>query len=152
VRISRDQAFMETARVFSKRSTCFRLNVGCVIVVNRRIISVGYNGAPPGLKHCGGNSCPGMQPGGCPTSHAEANALDYVPMEHTLSEKDLYVTDSPCPGCAKRIADSYVERVFFERAYRDLSGVAYLLNHGVSVYEVKPAGYILDHSTGRFFE
>lgn len=52
MRVPRDQLFMRAAFLFSEQSTCLRGNVGAVIVKDRRIISTGYNGAPPGLPHC----------------------------------------------------------------------------------------------------
>jgi dCMP deaminase len=56
-RISRDDLFMEVAHTFAKRSTCGRGKVGCVIVQDRRIVATGYNGSPPGGKHCDDVGC-----------------------------------------------------------------------------------------------
>jgi dCMP deaminase len=43
-RISWDEYFMQTAELASVRSPCERLKVGCVLVKNNRLISMGYNG------------------------------------------------------------------------------------------------------------
>lgn len=51
-RISRDHMFMEMAEIASMRGTCDRAYVGAVIVIENRPVSCGYNGAPPGHKHC----------------------------------------------------------------------------------------------------
>jgi len=51
-RPSIDEYFIRMARLASKRSTCLRRKVGCVIVQDNRVLSTGYNGAPKGLKHC----------------------------------------------------------------------------------------------------
>jgi dCMP deaminase len=51
-RIDRDSLFVEMAELWSRRSTCLRGHTAAVIVRDRRPISVGYNGAPPGLPHC----------------------------------------------------------------------------------------------------
>lgn len=51
-RPSREQALMETAHVWAKRSTCSRNHVGAVIAREGRILSQGYNGAPAGMPHC----------------------------------------------------------------------------------------------------
>ena len=40
-----DHAHMETAEVYAKLSSAERLKVGCIIVKENRIISIGYNGA-----------------------------------------------------------------------------------------------------------
>lgn len=41
-------AYMETARVFSKLSHARRRHVGAIVVKDDRIISIGYNGMPAG--------------------------------------------------------------------------------------------------------
>ena len=50
-RIAWDDYFISIAFLISSRSSCHRLHVGCVIVKNTRIISVGYNGFLPGAPH-----------------------------------------------------------------------------------------------------
>lgn len=144
MRISRPQMFMEIAHVVAKRATCFRLNVGAVIVADRRIVSIGYNGAPSGAPHCSGNDCPGRFH--CKeTTHAEVNALSHLPASWRHAAIDLYVTDSPCPACWDVIKTNvYIERVFFATPYRitdHLTGV------GPGLYRVLPAGYVMDWRT-----
>lgn len=46
---------MEIAQVVSLRGTCDRKQVGAVLAREGRVLSVGYNGAPPGLPHCESN-------------------------------------------------------------------------------------------------
>ena len=46
-----DEYFKEIVTITAKRSSCDRLNVGCLLVKNNRIISQGYNGHLPGLAH-----------------------------------------------------------------------------------------------------
>ena len=158
MRISREQMFMEMAGVVAKRSTCFRANVGAVVVLDNRVISIGYNGAPKDAPHCAGNECPGRF--GCrETIHAEVNALDHVPAGSLLSSgrrPDLYVTHSPCMGCAEHIAWK-IDRLFFGSRYT--SGgtpshedpLDFLGKSGVRVYQVTPAGYTVDWSTKQVF-
>jgi len=40
------------AHLASKRSTCIRHTVDCVIMKEKRILATGYNGTPKDLKHC----------------------------------------------------------------------------------------------------
>ena len=47
------RAHLEAARVYGELSTADRLKVGCLIVKDDRIISIGYNGMPSG----GSNVC-----------------------------------------------------------------------------------------------
>lgn len=142
MRISRPQMFMEIAHVVAKRATCFRLNVGAVIVADRRIVSIGYNGAPSGAPHCSGNDCPGRFH--CKeTTHAEVNALNYL--EEVMASLDLYVTDSPCSACWDVLkADMRIKRVFFATPYRITD---HLTADGPGLYRVLPAGYVMDWRT-----
>jgi dCMP deaminase len=109
MRPTRPQMFMEIAHVVAKRSTCMRLNVGAVIVQDRRIVSIGYNGAPAGAPHCAGNDCPGKHY--CQeTIHAEDNAMRHLPaglrlVNNRVVDLDVYVTDSPCASCFDKIKD-----------------------------------------------
>lgn len=157
-RISRHRMFMDIAAVVAKRSTCARLNVGAVLVHDGRPVSIGYNGSPAGDPHCNENGCPGMRPGGCPTIHAEVNAINHLPLEFKAEHRalDLYVTDSPCMYCAEAVLGCPVSslpdirRVFFGTAYRDTSPLDFLTNAGVEVYRLMPAGYCFDWKHHRY--
>ena len=50
-RPSWDQYFTKIVQVTSERSSCDRLQVGCLLVKDNRIISQGYNGFLPGCAH-----------------------------------------------------------------------------------------------------
>ena len=52
MRITWDEYFSNIVHQVKLRSTCFRRQVGAVIVKNNKIISTGYNGVPRGLEHC----------------------------------------------------------------------------------------------------
>lgn len=136
---------MEIAQVVAKRSTCFRLNVGCVIVANDRIVSIGYNGALAHEPHCAGNSCPGVQPGMCPTVHAEENAIMYLHAAFRDPDvpKDIYITHMPCSGCANSCVQVGVKRLFYATPYRCIEAIDMLVRQGVEVYQVTPAGYVI---------
>ena len=163
-RITRPQMFMEMARAASRRSTCFRLNVGALVCFENSPVAVGWNGAPAGEPHCTGNVCPGITPGGCPTIHAEVNALNRAEriMNHG-SAVDLYVTHSPCKACTEKIMASglTVRKIFFEVPYRSTDHLEQL-NHykktssryywQTGVYEVNPAGYTVDYFTRQVLE
>jgi len=157
--------FMGMARLASQRSTCFRRNVGALVVHQNNPVSAGWNGQEPGAAHCPGNTCPGIVPGMCGTLHAEHNAMTtacrILPVG---SEVDLYATDAPCPDCCLLIRNSalYVRRVFFEVPYRDMAALQSLQQYPdpedreifrrTEVYEVTPAGYIVEHFTRRVEE
>ena len=140
-RISRPKMFMEMAETVAKRSTCFRLNVGALVVENNNVVSIGYNGAPSGEEHCTGNLCPGKLH--CTrTIHAEDNAIRRVPANCNPTE--IFVTDSPCEVCLKLIEERGIKRVFFKTLYRINDHLNYFRG---GVYQVTPAGYVVDYIT-----
>ena len=51
-RPSWDDYYINIAWVVASRSSCIRRRVGALIVVERSIISTGYNGTPFGVKNC----------------------------------------------------------------------------------------------------
>jgi len=140
---SRDQCFMDTAFIFSRRGTCLRLSVGACLVKNNRIISVGYCGAPPGKPHCEEVGCKEGKDGGCErTIHAELNAIIFAAKNGIPTEgSTLYVTHSPCLNCVKAIITAGVKRVVYSISYRDVQPLLELTQEGISVdrLEVKYA-------------
>lgn len=79
----------------SKRSTCSRLQVGCVITSpdHAHILAYGYNGGAKGLT----NACKSDKPGKCGHLHAEINACIKAPAD---VPKVVYLTHAPCELCA----------------------------------------------------
>lgn len=94
--------FLDIARVTATRATCPRLSVGCVLVLDNRILASGFNGPLAGEAHCTDVGC-FMVDGHCSKSvHAEVNAVAQaaragVPIEGATA----YVTHRPCWPCAK---------------------------------------------------
>jgi dCMP deaminase len=143
--------FMMIARAASLRSTCFRLNVGAVLVAgDKHVLSLGYNGPASGEPHCTGNGC--VPPGhvGCSRSiHAEANALSHGPtFLEAFDKKTMYVTASPCADCAGLLIKSGVTRVVYENEYRNPAPLQMLIEHGITVHKLTPSGYLVSFATG----
>jgi dCMP deaminase len=135
---------MLTAQVWSQRSTCMRRNVGAVVVVDRRIVSHGYNGSPPGEPHCIGELCvPEGQTGCTRAVHAEANAINYVPRAFDKFTKQMFTTESPCIACAALITEHRFGEVFYLNEYRLDAGIKHLLKRGTLVFRMTPAGMII---------
>jgi len=143
MRISRHQMFMEFAVAASKRSTCGRMAVGAVVVVNNNVISIGYNGPPPGEPHCSPLLC--NQLSGCKRSiHAEQNAIERMSMSHLRGEgKDLYTTISPCQSCAEMIIDLGFRTVYYLNEYRIATPLSHLAVHGVTPVRMTASGYLI---------
>lgn len=135
--------FMEIAHIVAKRSTCFRENVGCILVRDNKIVSIGYNGPPSKDPHCT------FHPRGkCERSiHAEVNALRYL--DNTPSDRcDLYVTHLPCGSCIDLIISSNkVKHVFFSIVYSDPSDAYNKLDEAlIPLHRVMPSGDITSHN------
>jgi len=154
LRISRHRMFLDMAKAAAQRGTCYRLQVGCIIVDDKsnQPIAMGYNGPPSGEEHCSGQDCRPEGVLGCIRSlHAEANALDRIRCMPCGVNLRMYVTDSPCVHCVEKIIkEPRIAEVFFEREYRDPTGVDNLLEASIDVFKVTLAGHLIDMRTGRF--
>ncbi|HSV73181.1 MAG TPA: cytidine/deoxycytidylate deaminase family protein [Chthonomonadales bacterium] len=119
-RPSWDDYFLKIARDVATRATCPRRSVGAVVVLDKRILTTGYNGAPHGLPHCTEVGCK-MQDGHCiRTLHAEQNAIVQGALNGvTLRGATLYVTCQPCNNCAKMIINAGIVKVVFDGDYPD---------------------------------
>ena len=124
-----DKAHMSVAKTYAKLSSAKRLQVGCVIVKDNRIISIGYNGMPSGWT----NECETADEyGNMPITkkevlHAETNALAKVAKSSESSENStLYTTCAPCLDCAKLIHQSGISRVVYGHQYRSEEGLTFL--------------------------
>ncbi len=113
-----DSYFMKIAYAVSERSTCDRAFVGCVLVLDKRILTTGFNGSPAGQAHCDeiGHL---IVDGHCVrTIHAETNAIIQAAL-HGVSTKGAtcYVTHYPCINCAKALINAGVTRLVYETSY-----------------------------------
>jgi dCMP deaminase len=113
-RPSWDDYFLQIARDVATRATCPRRHVGAVIVRDKRILSTGYNGSPPGQKHCTEVGCL-MEDDRCiRTLHAEQNAIIQAALHGVSTEgATLYGTCRPCHVCARMIVGAGIQRVVF---------------------------------------
>lgn len=117
-RPSWDEYFIATAILMSSRSSCERLNVGCVLVSSgehkNRIIAAGYNGFLPGAEH---KSC--VRDGHeLATVHAEQNAItDAARRGVSVSGSTAYITHFPCVNCAKILISAGVKSIKYRNDY-----------------------------------
>jgi dCMP deaminase len=146
-RPSWDDYFMAIAAEVARRSTCLRRQVGAVLVVEKRILATGYNGAPSGVPHCLETGCLRQQmavPSGerhelCRGLHAEQNAMIQAAKHGVrIAGATLYTTHRPCSLCAKMAINAGIERIVCREDYPDDLGRALLASSGVRL-EVHPA-------------
>jgi dCMP deaminase len=136
-RPSWDEYFMRIAREVATRATCLRRSVGAVIVRDRRILSSGYNGSPPGQPHCYEVGCL-MEEGRCiRTLHAEQNAIIQAALHGVSTEgATLYGTCRPCHVCARMIVGAGIRRVVFAGEPPEGWGLEVLEGAGVELVQV----------------
>lgn len=140
-RITRETMFLEICETIRNRSTCKRGKVGCVIVKDSRIVSMGYNGAPPGAPHCFELGCEveeNNHEAGCQRSiHAEANAIAFAARAGVSTEGgEIYCTHAPCLKCAQLIVSAGVKGVHYRTEYRRPEGVSLLRELGLGVHHI----------------
>lgn len=138
--------YMEIAEVAAKTSSATRLKVGAVAVKDHRILSIGYNGTPPGFD----NECEEKvwvsdegPSGGWTTKtrleviHAEQNAIYKMARDgQSALDADLFVTHAPCIECAKAIKTSGFRKVWYRNQYRSDDGIKFLQQLGVEVEKI----------------
>mgnify|MGYP000762896224 CR=1 FL=1 len=138
VRPSWDEYFIATAILIASRSSCSRLNVGCVLVSSgehkNRIIAAGYNGFLAGAAH---KSC--LRDGHeMMTVHAEQNAIaDAARRGVSVNGATAYITHFPCINCAKILASAGVASVKYKNDYNnDPLAVEILKEAGVEIVKL----------------
>ncbi|MEX2052100.1 MAG: cytidine/deoxycytidylate deaminase family protein [Candidatus Paceibacterota bacterium] len=126
-RPSWDEYFIGMANYVGTRATCDRGRSGCVIVRDKRVVSTGYVGSPPGLPHCDdvGHEMHkvinenGIESMHCiRTAHAEQNAIAQAArFGVSLEGSTLYCKMVPCYVCAKLTITAGIKRVIADNDY-----------------------------------
>ncbi len=131
-RISWNDYFMKAATLASVRSPCERLKVGCVLVKNNRLISMGYNGFLAGTDHRSIVRWGHEQA----TIHAEINAItDAAKRGVSIDDTVAYITHYPCINCFKALASSGVKKIYYQVDYKN-NPILEELGYGISLIKV----------------
>jgi dCMP deaminase len=140
-RIDLDEAYLQMAEIWAKRSKANRKQVGALLVKDKQIISDGYNGMPAGDSD---EVCEYIDEGGNLVTrpelmHAESNALMKLAENGGLGAQDatMYLTMSPCLPCAKLMKQAKIKRVVFRERYRETDGIEFLTTRGVEVVQLE---------------
>jgi len=113
-----DTYFMAIAKLSAKRSKDPSTQVGaCIVGLDNRILSIGYNGAPNGFND---DDFPWKRNGNPLETkylyvvHAERNAiLNYRGHRKDFEKAKIYVDLFPCNECAKEIIQSGIKEVIY---------------------------------------
>lgn len=132
-------AHMEAAFVYAKLSYCNRKKVGCIVVKDNRVISIGYNGTPSGwdnvCEDCDNRTLPQVY-------HAEANAIaKLASCTESSYDASVFLTSSPCYRCAQLLSQARVREVYYAEHYvsqssdhQHLTGLDHLQQCGIPVH------------------
>jgi dCMP deaminase len=131
--------YMRMAIEASKESVATRRQVGAVIVLPDGMISLGWNGTPPGSD----NRCEYIEVKPNSTLyektkpdviHAERNALDKITISTMSSEGALlFINTAPCLNCALSVANVGIKEVIYLEDYKNTEGLDHLLSRGIKV-------------------
>ena len=116
--ITWEEYFMAIAKLSAMRSKDPNTQVGaCIVSKDKRILSIGYNGAPNGFDDekfpwsREGENLNTKYPYVC---HAELNAiLNYRGNKKDLEKAKIYVDLFPCNECAKIIIQAGIKEVIY---------------------------------------
>ena len=119
--LEKDIFYMEFAKHSASKSKDPKTKVGAVLVKDRKILSVGFNGAPRSFpdelvpKEEGHKLIDQKNTFMC---HAELNSiLNYGGHMKDLKNSTIYVTISPCSKCSIALAQIGVKNVIFLEEY-----------------------------------
>ena len=139
-------AHMKSAFNYAECSTATRLQVGCVLVKDNRIISIGYNGMPSNwTNECetkeiwkdGKQLTQPMLVTKPEVLHAETNAIAKLARCSESGEgSTAFVTHQPCMDCAKLLYQSGITEVYYAHKYRLTHGVDFLEKCGITVEQM----------------
>jgi dCMP deaminase len=162
-----DEMYMQLAVNMSKLSTCSRVQVGAVLVVEDRPLLSGYNGSPKGHEHCidiykakfeefkDSNlyndetfedfmKLPNIREEHGKFSrlheiHAEINIISQAAYKGLATKGGkLYITHSPCNDCCKSILTAGIKEIVFKELYdRETEGLEILAKSNVLIRQLK---------------
>ena len=125
--------FMQIALLIAKHSKDQDKQVGCILVKDNRIISIGYNGTPHGwdnnCKDNSGKTKPDV-------IHAESNAITKCAKSvESTAGATMYSTLSCCVECAKLIIQCEIAEFCYLEDWKDSTGLDMLRQNGTRVYQ-----------------
>lgn len=117
-----EEYFKQIVLVTASRSPCQRLQVGCLLVKENRIISQGYNGFLPGCPH----ESKVIDNHEQATVHAEQNAItDCAKRGVSCDYADAYITHYPCVNCMKMLCAAGIKNIYYINDYNNDELVEY---------------------------
>ncbi len=150
--------FLGIAMAVRERADCRGQKVGAVVVVDKHIVSTGYNGTPSSMKNCSDGGCyrcanrdkrytSGTAYDICICVHAEQNAiLAAARFGISVEGGTVYTTTQPCFGCMKEMLQAGIKTVYYihpwtssqdEEQRRQYKNLIDAFEHGVHQRDVR---------------
>ncbi|MFA4890388.1 MAG: deaminase [Candidatus Paceibacterota bacterium] len=139
-----DREMMSAAEKEAKKSSCWWRRVGAILVKDNKIISKAHShhlpsehthyvfGDPRDFVEAGKNNEIAT------TIHAEQTIIAEAAKNGTAMEGlSLYMTDFPCPMCAKLLAYSGIKKCYFKKGHASLNGAEILRAKKIQLILVK---------------
>ena len=126
--------FKQIVIATSTRSPCERLQVGCLLVKDKRIISQGYNGFLAGCEHKSIVRDNHEQA----TLHAEQNAIcDCAKRGVSCKDAVAYITHYPCVICTRLLLAADISEINYIDNYKNDELVEYFCKEkGVKINKI----------------
>jgi dCMP deaminase len=128
-----------------------------VLIKNKRVLSLGYNGTPSGTAHCLEYFTEGLSKEALGEEeflkqhrvfsdshelHSESNCLVAAWQNGvTVEGSTIYTQYSPCFNCAKLIIQAKIDRVVYRHVY-DQGAIAFLKSAGIKIMNLNEKGII----------
>lgn len=154
--------YMRIAEAAALASSGIRLQVGCCVVKNDSVLAVSYNGLPKSIdgpleEKVYSNGAGGWMDAESfketypyedelgyyklvtrkETNHSERNAILSLARSNESSvDATMFITHASCLRCSIDIVDAGISTVFYKNEYRDMSGIEYLIENGVTVHKI----------------
>ena len=124
--------WIKTALLVAEMSYCKRKQVGCVIVKDNDILSLGWNGTPSNHNNCCEDKSTGLT---LPiVIHAEENALKKL--NYKAREAIVYTTLQPCLNCSRLLVKAGIKKLYYRDKYSDSRGLELLAANNIEVFEI----------------
>lgn len=127
----------------SEKSADWWRHVGAALVKNNELIALAHNEHMPEkeLPNIIGDSRAlfkkGINVDYVTSAHAEVGVLGEAARKGIATEgAELFVTDFPCPYCARLIAKSGIKKIYFTRGYGVLGGEEFFKDMGIEAVKV----------------
>ena len=140
-RLDRNEYLRSNSKLASIRSACSRLKVGCVIVKDKHVVSMGYNGFLPSFPHESIIVNNHEQA----TVHAEQNAIADAACRGTSVNNGIaYITHYPCINCFKILIASGIKEIYYLDDYNNDNIINKLLekNSSITLKKIENSNYL----------